>query len=50
MNNAQVLIGPRKYFHTADHEILLQKVNCYGIKGIAKQWFRTCLRKKKLCH
>lgn len=47
MNNAQLLIGPGKDFDTADHEILLQKVNYYEIKGIAKQWFRTCLRKKK---
>ena len=39
-NVMRVLIDFKKAFDTVDHEILLYKLECYGIRGLANDFFR----------
>ena len=51
MKNNQLAVGIfidlQKAFDTVNHEILLHKLNYYGIKGLSNSWFRSYLNKRE---
>ena len=44
---AGVFVDLKKAFDTVDHNILLEKLDYYGIRGSTKNWFESYLNNRK---
>ena len=42
-----IFVDLQKAFNTVDHDILLSKLEHYGICGLANEWFKSYLSSKK---
>ena len=47
LNVCCIFLDLAKAFGTVDHKILLQKFNCYGIKGVSFQVIQSFLTNRK---
>ena len=42
-----IYIDPKKAFNTVNRDILITKLDHYGIRGVALVWFRSYLKDRK---
>ena len=44
-----IFVDLQKAFGTVEHDILLAKLEHYGIRGLSNEWFRSYLSNRKQC-
>ena len=47
--NGVLILDLKKAFDTVDHKLMLRKLNLYGIKGVAVNWFTSLSNRTQVC-
>ena len=43
----EIFVDLQKAFETAEHEVLLSKLDIYGVHGLTNNWFKSYLPGRK---